>query len=44
VPGACLGAAPADIATGAVELIEDDSCFGAIMTITVAGGRDYATF
>jgi NAD(P)-dependent dehydrogenase (short-subunit alcohol dehydrogenase family) len=31
-----------DIAAGVVELIEDDSRAGAIMRVTVRGGRDYA--
>jgi 15-hydroxyprostaglandin dehydrogenase (NAD) len=34
---------PEDIASGVVELIEDDSRFGAVMTVTIRGGRDYAT-
>ena len=34
---------PEDIATGVVELIEDDSRFGAVMTVTIRGGREYAT-
>jgi NAD(P)-dependent dehydrogenase (short-subunit alcohol dehydrogenase family) len=33
---------PEDIAAGVVELIEDDSRAGAIMRVTVRGGRDYA--
>jgi NAD(P)-dependent dehydrogenase (short-subunit alcohol dehydrogenase family) len=33
---------PEDIAQGVVELIEDDSRFGAIMRVTVRGGRDFA--
>jgi NAD(P)-dependent dehydrogenase (short-subunit alcohol dehydrogenase family) len=33
---------PEDIAAGVVELIEDDSRFGAIMRVTVRGGRDFA--
>jgi len=33
---------PEDVAAGVVELIEDDSRFGAIMRVTVRGGRDYA--
>jgi NAD(P)-dependent dehydrogenase (short-subunit alcohol dehydrogenase family) len=32
---------PEDIAAGVVELIEDDSRAGAIMRVTVRGGRDY---
>lgn len=31
-----------DIAAGVVQLVEDDSCFGAIMRVTVRGGRDFA--
>ncbi len=31
-----------DIAAGVVELVEDDSRAGAIMRVTVRGGRDYA--
>ena len=34
---------PEDIAAGVVELIEDDSCFGAVMQVTIGGGREYAT-
>jgi 15-hydroxyprostaglandin dehydrogenase (NAD) len=34
---------PEDIAVGVVELIEDDSRFGAVMKVTVLGGREYAT-
>jgi 15-hydroxyprostaglandin dehydrogenase (NAD) len=34
---------PEDIAIGVMELIEDDSRFGAVMRITVSDGRDYAT-
>ena len=33
---------PEDIAAGVIELIEDDSRAGAIMRVTVRGGRDYA--
>lgn len=33
---------PEDIAQGVVELIEDDSRAGAIMRVTIRGGRDYA--
>ncbi len=33
---------PEDIAAGLVELVEDDSRAGAIMRVTVRGGRDYA--
>src|SRR5215218_9905116 len=33
---------PEDIAAGVVELIEDDSRFGAVMKVTVLGGREYA--
>ncbi len=33
---------PEDIAAGVVELIEDDSRAGAIMRVTVRGGRDFA--
>jgi 15-hydroxyprostaglandin dehydrogenase (NAD) len=33
---------PEDIANGVVELVEDDSRAGAIMRVTVRGGRDYA--
>ncbi len=33
---------PEDIAAGVVELVEDDSRAGAIMRVTVRGGRDYA--
>jgi len=33
---------PEDIAAGVVDLIEDDSRFGAIMRVTVRGGRDFA--
>lgn len=33
---------PEDIAAGVIELIEDDSRFGAIMRVTVRGGRDFA--
>jgi len=32
-----------DVAAGVVELIEDDSRFGAVMTVTILGGREYAT-
>lgn len=39
--GGILG--PEDIAAGVVELIEDDSCFGAVMKVTILGGREYAT-
>jgi 15-hydroxyprostaglandin dehydrogenase (NAD) len=34
---------PEDIAAGVVELIEDDSRFGAVMTVTILGGREYVT-
>lgn len=34
---------PEDIAAGVVELIEDDSRFGAVMKVTILGGREYAT-
>jgi 15-hydroxyprostaglandin dehydrogenase (NAD) len=34
---------PEDIAAGVVELIEDDSRFGAVMQVTLLGGREYAT-
>ena len=34
--------APEDVAEGVIELVEDDSRSGAIMRITVRGGRDYA--
>ena len=34
---------PEDIAAGVVELIEDDSRFGAVMIVTILGGREYAT-
>jgi 15-hydroxyprostaglandin dehydrogenase (NAD) len=34
---------PEDIAAGVVELIEDDSRFGAVMKVTILGGRKYAT-
>lgn len=33
---------PEDIAAGVIELCEDDSRAGAIMRVTVRGGRDYA--
>lgn len=33
---------PEDIAAGVIELIEDDSRAGAIMRVTVRGGRDFA--
>lgn len=33
---------PDDVAAGVIELIEDDSRRGAIMRVTVRGGRDYA--
>ncbi|MBI2766068.1 MAG: SDR family NAD(P)-dependent oxidoreductase [Chloroflexi bacterium] len=33
---------PEDIARGVIELVEDDSRAGAIMRVTVRGGRDYA--
>jgi NAD(P)-dependent dehydrogenase (short-subunit alcohol dehydrogenase family) len=33
---------PEDVAAGLVELVEDDSRAGAIMRVTVRGGRDYA--
>jgi NAD(P)-dependent dehydrogenase (short-subunit alcohol dehydrogenase family) len=33
---------PEDIALGVIELIEDDSRAGAIMRVTVRGGRDFA--
>jgi NAD(P)-dependent dehydrogenase (short-subunit alcohol dehydrogenase family) len=33
---------PQDVALGVIELIEDDSRAGAIMRVTVRGGRDYA--
>ena len=33
---------PEDIAAGVVELIEDDSRAGAVMRVTVRGGRDFA--
>ena len=33
---------PEDVAAGVIELIEDDSRAGAIMRVTVRGGRDYA--
>ena len=34
---------PEDIAAGVMELIENDSFAGAVMRITVRGGRDFAT-
>jgi hypothetical protein len=34
---------PEDIAAGVVELIEDDSRFGAVIKVTILGGREYAT-
>jgi NAD(P)-dependent dehydrogenase (short-subunit alcohol dehydrogenase family) len=34
---------PEDIAADVVELIEEDSRFGAVMQITISGGREYAT-
>jgi 15-hydroxyprostaglandin dehydrogenase (NAD) len=34
---------PEDIAAGVVELIEDDTRFGAVMQVTILGGREYAT-
>ncbi len=33
---------PEDISAGVIELIEDDTRFGAIMRVTVKGGRDFA--
>ncbi len=33
---------PEDVAQGVVDLVEDDSRAGAIMRVTVRGGRDYA--
>jgi NAD(P)-dependent dehydrogenase (short-subunit alcohol dehydrogenase family) len=33
---------PEDIAAGVIELIEDDSRFGAVMRVTIRGGRDFA--
>jgi NAD(P)-dependent dehydrogenase (short-subunit alcohol dehydrogenase family) len=33
---------PEDIAAGVIELIEDDSRAGAVMRVTMRGGRDYA--
>jgi 15-hydroxyprostaglandin dehydrogenase (NAD) len=39
--GGILG--PEDIAAGVVELIEDDTRFGAVMKVTILGGREYAT-
>jgi 15-hydroxyprostaglandin dehydrogenase (NAD) len=33
---------PEDVAAGVIELLEDDSRAGAIMRVTVRGGRDYA--
>ncbi|MCC7089492.1 MAG: SDR family NAD(P)-dependent oxidoreductase [Chloroflexi bacterium] len=33
---------PEDVAAGVIELIEDDSRAGAIMRVTVKGGRDFA--
>lgn len=33
---------PEDVALGLVELVEDDSRAGAIMRVTIRGGRDYA--
>ena len=33
---------PEDVAAGLIDLIEDDSRAGAIMRVTVRGGRDYA--
>lgn len=34
---------PEDIAAGVVELVKDDSRFGAVMQITSSGGREYVT-
>src|SRR5215213_3136845 len=34
---------PEDIAAGVVELIEDDSRFGEVMTVTILGGRENTT-
>jgi 15-hydroxyprostaglandin dehydrogenase (NAD) len=33
---------PEDIAAGVIDLVEDDSRAGAIMRVTIRGGRDYA--
>jgi 15-hydroxyprostaglandin dehydrogenase (NAD) len=33
---------PEDIAAGVMELIEDDARAGAVMKITIGGGREYA--
>jgi NAD(P)-dependent dehydrogenase (short-subunit alcohol dehydrogenase family) len=35
---------PEDIAAGVLELIEDDSRAGAVMKITIKGGREYVPF
>lgn len=35
---------PEDIAAGVVELIENDSCAGAVMRVTVRAGRELVTF
>lgn len=35
---------PEDIAAAVVELIEDDARFGAVMKVTIQGGREFATF
>ena len=32
-----------EIAAGVIELIEDDTRFGAVMKVTVEGGREFAT-
>ncbi len=34
---------PDQIAAGVLELIEDESRFGAVMSITVGGGQEYTT-
>jgi NAD(P)-dependent dehydrogenase (short-subunit alcohol dehydrogenase family) len=34
---------PEDIAAGVLELIEDDSRFGAVMQVTIGGGREFVT-
>jgi hypothetical protein len=34
---------PEDIAAGVMELIEDDSRAGAVMSITIRDGREYVT-
>jgi meso-butanediol dehydrogenase/(S,S)-butanediol dehydrogenase/diacetyl reductase len=35
---------PKEVAAAVVALIEDDTCFGAVLKVTIQGGQEFATF